>query len=163
MGFLDELGKKVTDAGQKTMQKTKDITDIARINSLITQEENKIYSTYHQIGKMYVSIHGMDYEPEFSDMIAGIADSEQKVQAYRKQIQDIKGIQHCLKCGAEIPRGAAFCSSCGALISHTNEQKNLEESVKCMKCGSFVKKGMRFCTSCGEPLSQPTAAGELAR
>lgn len=155
MGFLDDLGKRVTDAGQKTMQKTKEISDIARINSLITQEENKINNTYYQIGKLYVSIHGNDCEDEFTGMISTVAELEQKVQEYRKQIQDIKGIQHCEKCGAEVPRGVAFCSSCGAPMPKIQAQENLEDYVKCQSCGMMVKKGMRFCTSCGKPMMQP--------
>lgn len=36
MGFFDDLGKKVTDAGQKTMQKAQEMSELARINSLIS-------------------------------------------------------------------------------------------------------------------------------
>ena len=60
MGLFDNFSRKVTDAGQKTVQKTKELSEIARINSLINQEENKINNTYYQIGKLYVSIHGRD-------------------------------------------------------------------------------------------------------
>lgn len=154
MGFLDDLGRRVTDAGQKTMQKTKELSDIARINSLITQEENKINNTYYQIGKLYVSIHGSNCEDEFTGMISTVAELEQKVQEYRKQIQDIKGIQHCEKCGADVSRGAAFCSLCGAPMPKIQAQESLEDYVKCQSCGMLVKKEMRFCTSCGKPMVQ---------
>ena len=35
MGFFDDLGKKVTDAGQKTMQKAQEMSEVARINSCL--------------------------------------------------------------------------------------------------------------------------------
>lgn len=154
MGFLDGLGKKVTDAGQRTIQKTKEISDIARINSLIAQEENKLNNTYCQIGKLYVTVHGKDGEEEFANMVEIILELEQKIRDYKRQIQDIKGVQRCEKCGAEILRGVAFCSSCGTPMPKIQIQDHSEECTKCLNCGSIVKKKMNFCTSCGTPVTQ---------
>lgn len=154
MGFLDDLGKKVADAGQKTVQKTKEISDVARINSLITQEENKMNNVYYQIGKLYVSIHGNNCEKEFSGMVTTIAELERNIRAYRKQIQEVKGVQYCTKCGAEVPRGVAFCSSCGNPMPKTEMEVDTNNYVKCQSCGAPVRKGMRFCTSCGKPMAQ---------
>lgn len=53
MGFFEDIGKKVADAGQKTVQKTKEMSDILRLESLVTKEENKLEQIYSQIGKMY--------------------------------------------------------------------------------------------------------------
>lgn len=152
MGFFDDLGRRVTDAGQTTMQKAKELSEIARINSLITQEENKVNNTYYQIGKLYVAIHSNDHEEEFEGMVAAIAETEQRIRDYRKQIQDIKGVQRCENCGAEVPQGAAFCSSCGSPMPKQVTQGNEDEYTKCQNCGALVKKGMRFCTSCGKPM-----------
>lgn len=157
MSFFSELGKKVTDAGQKTVQKTKEISEVAHINSLISQNENKINNTYFQIGKLYVSIHGNDGEEEFEGLVGMIAELEQQIVAYRKQIQDIKGIQHCEKCGAEVPKGVAFCSSCGNAMPKVEMHENFDDCVRCA-CGAMVKKGMRFCTSCGKSMTSLTVS-----
>lgn len=156
MGFFDDFGKKVTDAGQKAMQKTQEISEVARVNSLISQNENKINNVYYQIGKLFVSIYGEDCKPEFAGMVTTIAELEQQNLAYRKQIQDIKGIQHCKKCGAEVQKGVAFCSSCGAAMPKTDNQ-TADDCVKCSSCGAMVKKGMRFCTACGQAMTQSVA------
>ena len=152
MGFFDDLGKKVTDAGQKTVQKTKEMSEVARVNSLISQNENRINNIYYQIGKLYVNIHEFDYEEEFGGMISQVIELEQQISEFRKQIQEIKGIQFCEKCGAEVARGVAYCSSCGAVMPRTEKQEYYEDCVKCVRCGSWVKKGMRFCTSCGQSM-----------
>lgn len=157
MGFLDDLGKKVSDAGQKTLQKTKEISDIARINSLIAEEEKKINSTYYQIGKLYVSTHSNDCVEEVSGMVSAVIESEQKITDYRRQIQGIKGVQHCEKCGADVERGVAFCSSCGAPMPKVLAADNIDDYVKCDNCGTAVKKEMRFCTSCGKPMPQASS------
>lgn len=154
MGFFDDLGKKVSDAGQKTLQKTKEMSDTAKINSMISEEERKLNNTYYQIGKLYVSVHGGDGEEEFVGMLSSIAESESKIREYRKQIQDIKGVQICETCGAEVQRGVAFCGSCGSPMPRI-QPVNMEDVVRCSNCGNTVKKGMRFCTECGSPMAQP--------
>ena len=158
MGFFDDLGKKVTDAGQKTVQKTKEMSEVARINSLISQNENRINTIYYQIGKLYVNIHEFDYEEEFGGMISQVIELEQQISEFRKQIQEIKGIQFCEKCGAEVARGVAYCSSCGAVMPRPEKQEYYEDCVKCARCGSWVKKGMRFCTSCGQSMMKLNVA-----
>ena len=79
MGFFDDLGKKVTDAGQKAMQKTQEMSEIVRVNSLISQNENKINNAYVQIGKLFVSTYGNECEPEFAEMVATVAELEQQI------------------------------------------------------------------------------------
>ena len=102
MSFFDDLGKKLSQAGQTAVQKTKEMADIAKLNSAISDEEKRIDDNYLQIGKLYVSLHDAEHE------------AEGKIKGYRQQIKDIKGIVKCEKCGAEVSKDAAFCSACGA-------------------------------------------------
>lgn len=162
MGIFDNLGRKVTDAGQKTIQRTKEMTDIARLNALIAQNEDKINNTYYQIGKLYVAVHGKEGEKDFIGMVESIAVFEQENRNYKKQIQEIKGVRRCPTCGAEVSQGVAFCSSCGNPMPMAQEQGNLLDYVKCQSCGASVKKGMRFCTSCGKPMTQTVVLEETS-
>lgn len=114
MAFFDDLGKKLSQAGQSTIQKTKEMADVARINSMISDEEKKINNNYLEIGKLYVSLHSSDCESQFSGMIHSIMESEEKIKEYRQQIQDVKGVKKCEKCGAEVPLNSTFCNACGA-------------------------------------------------
>lgn len=154
MAFFDDLGKKLSQAGQTAVQKTKEMTEIARINGLVSEEEKKIDNSYYQIGKLYVAVHQHDPADEFAGLIAAIAESGQRIKEYRMQIQEIKGVVRCEKCGAEVAKGVAFCSSCGAVMSKV-ETVDVNNHNKCDSCGALVEKGMRFCTSCGKPMSPP--------
>ena len=151
MAFFENLGKTVSEAGQKTIAKTKELADTSRLNSMISEEEKVITNQYFQIGKLYASIHKYDFEDDFSGMIGAIAEAEARIRDYKTQIQDIKGIQRCEKCGAGVPNGALFCSSCGATMPKIQAPVSAD-SIKCENCGAEVKKGMRFCTSCGKPM-----------
>lgn len=156
MAFWDSFSQKASETTAKAMQKAKEMSDIARINSMISEEEAKINNTYYQIGKLYVTMHLHDYEEDFDGMIASLAEAEEKIKNYRQQIQDIKGVVRCSQCGAEVQSGVAFCSSCGAPMPKV-QTMDTDDLVRCEGCGSMVKKGVRFCTSCGRPMVQMTA------
>lgn len=152
MAFFDEIGKRLSQAGQTAIQKTKDMTDVARINGVISEEEKKVNNNYYQIGKLYVAKHSTNYEDEFEGMMSAIRESEAKICECRQQIQAIKGTVCCEKCGEEVPSEAAFCSSCGASMLTTAE--NNVELRKCAGCGAIVDKNMKFCTACGRQMSE---------
>lgn len=114
MSFFDDLGKKLSQAGQSAAQKTKEIAETAKLNSQISDEEKKINDFYLQIGKLYVSLHDENHEADFDELIRSLHESENKVKECRQQIKDIKGVVVCEKCGAEVSNGSAFCSTCGA-------------------------------------------------
>ncbi len=114
MAFFDDLGKKISKAGQSAVQKTKELADIAKLNSSISDEERRIDDSYREIGKLYDSLRGSDPEVDFAPLIASVRESEEKIKEFRQQIKDIKGVVCCEKCGAEVSSNAAFCSACGA-------------------------------------------------
>lgn len=146
MAFYDDLNKMVSNAKRKT----KDITDSAKINSAISEEEKKINAVYYQIGKLYASLHPSDYEQDFNGMMAQVAEIEAKLASYRQQLQQIKGVKRCEKCGADVAMNSVFCPGCG---SEMPRNENGEELVKCVACGNYVAKGLRFCTLCGNPMA----------
>lgn len=148
MPFWDNLSKKATETTAKAMQKAKDFSDITRLNGQISEEETKINNAYLAIGRLYVEVHSGDAEPQFSTWISSIQESQSKINTYRRQVQDIKGVQRCEKCGAEVAAGSAFCNSCGAPMPKV-EVTAPQNGISCKNCGAMVQPGMKFCTSCG--------------
>lgn len=114
MSFFDDLGKKISQAGQTAVQKTKEMADVAKLNSAVSDEEKRIEDSYKEIGKLYVSLHAADHEADFDAYFSAIHEAENKIKEYRQQLKEIKGVVKCEKCGAEVAKDAAFCSSCGA-------------------------------------------------
>ena len=155
MGFFDDIGKKVSDAGQKTLQKTKEGSETVKMNSLIAEEEKRIAEMYSQIGNLYVSKYGEDCEEDFSALVKAVLESRKKIQEYQNEIQDIKGVKKCEKCGSDVRQGAAFCTVCGEPMAKTKEPKNEAEKV-CPNCGAKFTDNLAFCTSCGTKLEDKT-------
>jgi predicted amidophosphoribosyltransferase len=138
---------------ESAVQKTKDMTDIARINSLISDEEKKINGVYTQLGKFYATLHANDYESQFAGMMIAIKEAEMNISLYKKQILDIKGVTICEKCGSEVAKSVLFCNVCGSQMPKT-EFNDFSNSTRCSSCGVMVPKDVRFCTNCGKPMAQ---------
>lgn len=150
MAIFEGLGKKISNAGQSAVQKTKGMSDISKINNLISEEEKKLGNVIFQIGKKYVSKHYNDEVSEFPELIAEIHRLEDAISGYKQQILQIKGLARCERCGAEVPIANAFCSGCGAPMP----VRKIEalNTTTCKNCGAVVDKNQRFCSACGNPM-----------
>lgn len=158
MAFFDGIGKKLSQTGQSAVQKTKEMADVAKINTAIAEEERKLNSNYVQIGKLYAEIHASDYEESFAQMIIAIQEAERRICNFRQQIQEIKGVICCEQCGAEIANDSAFCSACGALVPKHEAVVNDGNWVQCIGCGQMISPEMKFCTSCGKAVAESMQA-----
>ena len=151
MAFFDEISKKITSTGQSAVKKTKDVAEVARLNSLVADEERNSEALYREIGKLYVKLHQNDCEEQFASLIDSVRKSNNTVLALKKQINDIKKVSDCPNCGASVPVNAAFCSVCGNKIEAKSSSQG-SSSLKCSKCGKEVKAGSKFCMECGNKI-----------
>jgi len=156
VSFFDGIGRKLSDAGQKTIKKTKELSDSARLNMLIAEEEKKLDVIYCQIGKLYISLHGDTPENDFDTLITSLREIEDKVNVLKAQLHDLKGLSRCPGCGAEVPMSSAFCSVCGTPMPTPQPVEN-PDFKRCPQCGAMVKREMRFCTQCGAPFADVPA------
>ncbi len=122
MAFFEDLGKKISKAGQSVVDKGKELADITKINLSISDEERKIDECYKKIGKLFVEKIGDRAEGEFSELVSEVHTAENKISEYKQQIKDIKGITVCPKCAKELQADAIFCNHCGAKLDGTEEQ-----------------------------------------
>lgn len=151
MAFWDNFEKKATDATANVVSKVKGVSDITRLNSMVSEEENRIREIYFKIGQTYVTLHGRDNEAGFADLLNALKASQLKIEQCKQEIMDIRGVQKCERCGAEVAAGAAFCMTCGAQIPKIQPKPAVNSGRRCKKCGATVAPNARFCTSCGTP------------
>ena len=121
MGLLDNIGKTISDAGQGAIQKGKEMADIAKYNSLISEEGRKQNSIFEQLGRKYLEVKGDSPDDAFKEFVAELKASEERVKEYQQKLVELRGVTKCPSCGAAIPSGSNFCTSCGKAMNEQGE------------------------------------------
>lgn len=156
MAFFEQLGKKLSDAGQGVAQQTKNFAEVTRLNSTISDKEKQITQLYQSIGQAYYQSHQDDAVPEFQAETEQIKNLLVEIAQHQEEIKQIKGIEKCPNCGADVPVQAAFCNSCGTKMTPSAPpvQVSAEGMRICPACGTALGKDNLFCTHCGTKLEE---------
>ena len=155
MAIFGEIGKKITQTTQSAVKGTKDLAEIAKLNSQISDEQKLQNNLYLDIGKKYYELHHDSAEDEyFASLCNSITLSFEKVEELREKIQVVKNIKKCGGCGAEIPLTTAFCGICGHDVRNQTESAALDTTpgVQCPNCNKDLDVGVAFCTDCGHKM-----------
>jgi predicted nucleic acid-binding Zn ribbon protein len=148
MALLDKL----TKATQDVVRGAKDLTDTARQNSLIADEQKQIANLYSQIGKLYHETFEYDLETPIGKLCVAINAANERIAKHTEEIRQIKGTKHCPNCGADIPLASSFCGVCGTKIEADSGTASVIETTQkfCKACGAELAEGRSFCTACGQ-------------
>ncbi len=135
MAFFDDLGKTIMGKGQDVWNKTKDLSEIAKLNIRISDLQRKNEEIYAAIGKLYMEHYGNHPEELFRDAAASIKENQKKIVSCREEIKILKGYHKCANCGADVANGSQFCPSCGTKIK--DEQVVADAEVVSETDGDF--------------------------
>lgn len=150
MAFFEQIGKRLTDAGQNVAQQTKDLADVTKLNTAISDKEKKISQLFLLVGQSYYERHKNDDTAEELEKIAEINAMYAEILTNREKIKQIKGVVKCESCGADVPLNATFCNACGTKVNRAEPtKKSSEEVCVCPNCQAIVEKGNLFCNHCG--------------
>ena len=155
MAFFEQLGKRLTDAGQNIAQQTKNLADVTQLNSAISDREKKISQLYLNIGQLYYEEHKGDSTAEHQEIIGEINALYAEIAQNREKIKQIKGVVKCPKCGADVPLNAAFCNACGTKMERAEGVSEADGAQRhCPVCHAAVSAEDSFCNNCGAKIDQ---------
>ena len=107
---FDNLRDKVVAAGKDVSEKAKETAAMAKLQTQISVEKNKLKGLYTDLGKAY-------YENPEDENIAAYKDSIDAIMeiiaSYEKELAALKGLKSCEGCGATMAKEVLFCSKCG--------------------------------------------------
>lgn len=147
MPLFDSLKK----ATQDVVRGTKDMTDTARLNSLIAEEERALMDLYTQLGKLYFETVPNNDETPLGRLCFAIKSANERIYKYQEDIREIKGIRRCPSCSADVPVTSAFCGACGFKMDIAEERPSEEDAKHvCEECGVEIDASLAFCTNCGK-------------
>ncbi|MCR5663687.1 MAG: zinc ribbon domain-containing protein [Oscillospiraceae bacterium] len=150
MAFFDNLGKKLSEAGQNVSQQTRNMGDISRLNNLISEDRKLVSQHCCELGKAYYQAHRGDPGSEFASQVAEIGKLVAEIAEAEDSIRRLKGIVKCPGCGAELPIQSLFCPQCGRQLPPPPAPAPKEDV--CPTCGKPAPKGTVFCCYCGTRL-----------
>ncbi len=141
------------------LNKTKEPTEMERVDANIAQVQAEIQQRLLQLGQMYYEEHKNDENTGDKQWI--IVDTISKLEhnriGFQKNKLRLQGQMMCENCGAIIPYGSIFCNACGKKADE--KQEGGEASVpggveapagrRCAVCGAAMEEDSVFCTSCG--------------
>ncbi|MBE6845835.1 MAG: zinc ribbon domain-containing protein [Ruminococcus sp.] len=157
MSIVSDFGKKVSNKTKEISQKAKVMSETNSLNNIIKGEECKIDFQYKTIGKLYYEKYGENPSDEFKEAIETINASKEKIEETKQEITKIRSRFNCPNCGEAFKNDALFCSKCGAKLPEREEEKPKipDGAQKCEKCGNILKKDALFCNVCGSKLNVP--------
>lgn len=149
MALFDSMKNKISAAGQTTVQKAKDLTEITRLNSTISSTEEQIRELYTSVG---YEVYRAYYEkplPEVEEQLNQITQLHQKIEDCKAQIDAINAVKTCPQCGMKVNKEMAFCGSCGCRLPVEEPPVVEEKPAFCGACGAPIAADTVFCTNCG--------------
>lgn len=116
MTFLDNFGKRLSEAAQAAAKKSGELMEVTKINMNITQEEDKIKKLYTNIGKkVYESyLKDPDNYAQFKEECEAIGSHNENIKKMKARILEAKNLRLCSACGEEIGNDVVYCPKCGA-------------------------------------------------
>lgn len=112
MDFFDSLKQNIMSAGKDFTEKTRELTDTARIKLDIKNKEDYIKQLYAEIGKRYYEDHAADESPAYSQ-IPLIQKSLNELEKLNQDLLLVKGTRECPNCHNQIAKTAQYCNFCG--------------------------------------------------
>lgn len=127
MGFFDDLGEKITQTGQGAMKKTKELADISKLNSQISQEERAINNQYLQLGKAFYENNTECPDDTYLQFFSTVTQKKALVEDLKNQVLAIKARKNCPNCGATIDENAMFCAKCGSRVEVVQQPEAVQQ------------------------------------
>ena len=124
--FLETLGKKIAETAEVVGKKTGDVVDTVTQKTGEIVEEQKMKSQirtltkgnnrdFADMGKMIYEQfkNGEVVDMQFVELCEAIEKRDEAIEVFKKQIAELKDLDICPNCQANLEKGAVYCSKCG--------------------------------------------------
>lgn len=138
---------------QNAMVKSKEMAEITRLNVEISNLDQKLRENYSKLGEYVIDnpalLAGSEDET-ITQICQAVAEIKEKMAQCQQQILDIRNVNICPNCGAEVNRTSKFCDRCGTEMDRSVLQQSAQPV--CPGCGEPVDADAVFCGNCGAKL-----------
>lgn len=147
-------GDKFNQLTKSAVSKSKEMAEITRLNMDISNNEQKLKELAVQVGMSVVDRKLLLEDEQIAELAAQIETLRESIAKNQALIQEIRNINICANCGAEVSRTSKFCDKCGSPMDRSALETSAAGAVPvCPECGEQLEPGALFCTNCGTKLS----------
>ncbi|HZX47549.1 MAG TPA: hypothetical protein VFF83_09775 [Clostridia bacterium] len=90
MAFLNNLGKKIGSAAEATTSKAKEMAEVRKLNSKISDEEKQIARIYSEIGKRIFEQDKRNPRSPVADLCGQIISAQERIEQLKQMIEEVK-------------------------------------------------------------------------
>lgn len=148
-GWKESVGR----FAQNAVSKSKEMAEITRLNMEISNQEQRLRELYGQLGQYLVE--NPDLVPadrqDAQALLQEVAQVKAGIEASKATLLEVRNVNICPGCGAEVSRSSKFCPSCGAQMDRSVMER-LSQAPVCPSCGAELEPGAAFCGNCGAKL-----------
>lgn len=160
MAIYNGIDEKISKIKNDAVQKTKDVSEMVRITSMLKAEEEKQAGLFSDVGRICFGKNALKDNEDLQRLYAELSECQMKIKEYKEKLNILKGTITCPKCGQNVSSAQAFCSYCGEkLISEEDKKDNREAEATipasrfCPVCGKENINNVKYCTGCGNSLA----------
>lgn len=90
-----------------------DSMDVSKLHSKIKREEFRMEEIYKNIGMLFCDNQPEEIPEIIQKQVDAIETCKSEIALLKDEIERIKGVSFCSKCGCEVLKDMKFCSQCG--------------------------------------------------
>ena len=110
--FFDGVGKKAENIAKSTMDKSKELIEVAKLNSTLARENEKLKSAYTELGVIFYETI-KDSENSYKEICDTIETCLKNIAETEVKINAAKGYNTCPDCRQPVDKANKFCANCG--------------------------------------------------
>lgn len=139
-------GEKLNKMTQSAITKSKEMAEVTRLNMEISTLKQNLKELYANVGE-YVLTNGIASEDAaIAEYVTQMITIKQNIEANEEKVKEVRNINICPNCGAEVSRTSKFCDKCGTEMVRVSLEP---EVIVCKSCGNPIEKDALFCGNCG--------------
>lgn len=136
----------ILDAIEKGITKARDLGELSRLSGEIAMRERHQKERFAVLGERYYDALKHGTAPDCAVLYEELEAIDQELLQLRKQMQKVRRVTICPRCGTRLPSFGAFCPACGA---------GLATNGVCPHCGAPLDADAKFCVNCGKQTTEP--------
>lgn len=138
---------------QNAATKGKEVVETTRLNVEVGSAEQKVKKAHADLGA-YIAEHPelLNLQDETAaGLLKAVEDNKEELAKLKQNLQDVRNVNICAACGAEVSRDSKFCGKCGAPVDRSILDPTVEVRT-CPDCGAPLEEDSVFCANCGKKL-----------